>query len=65
MKPEPPETEKDFGKDLKAFEQLPAKTKELLLLKDQAEKSTGQESVALHKVIRDKSKEGDPRLPKG
>jgi|GEM_PF-835793 hypothetical protein len=62
MKPEPPETEKDFGKALKTFEQLPAKTKELELLKDQAEKATGQESVDLHKMTRDKSKQGDPRL---
>jgi hypothetical protein len=56
MKPEPQETEKDLGKDLKTFEQLPAKTKEVELLKDRAEKATGQESVALHKMIRDKSK---------
>lgn len=55
MKPKPHESEKDFGKDLKTFEQLPAKIKELELLKDQAEKSTGQESVDLHKMIRDKS----------
>ena len=56
MKPEPQKAEKDFGKDLKAFEQLPANTKELEILKDQAEKATGQESVALNKMIRDKSK---------
>ena len=56
MKPEPQETEKDFGKDQKTFEQLPAKTKELELLKDQAEKATGPESVALNTAIRDKSK---------
>ena len=56
MKPAPPATENDFSKDLKTFEQLPAKTKELDLLKDQAEKSTGQESVVLNKMIRDKSK---------
>jgi hypothetical protein len=62
MKPEPPETEKDFGKALKRFEQLPAKTKELELLKDQAEKATGQESVALNKKIRDKSKQEASRL---
>ena len=61
MKPEPQKTEKDFGKDLKAFEQLPANTKELEILKDQAEKATGQESVALNKMIRDKSKQGSPR----
>ena len=56
MNPEPQETEKNFGKDLKMFEQLPAKTKELDLLKDQAEKSTGQEGVVLNQIIRDKSK---------
>ena len=63
MKPEPKKTEKDFGKDLKTFERLPAKTKELELLKDQAEKTTGQESVTLDKKIRIKSKQGVPRLP--
>ena len=56
MSTEPPETKKDFTKDLKTFEQLPAKTKELELLKDHAEKATGQEGVALDKMIRDKSK---------
>ena len=54
--PNPQETEKDLGKDLKTFEQLPAKTKELELLKDHAEKATGRESVDLNKRIRDKSK---------
>lgn len=61
MKPEPPATEQDFGKDLKTFERLPAKTKELLLLQDQMEKSTGQENNDLNKVIRDKSKEKGSR----
>lgn len=56
MKPKPPETEKDLGKDLKTFEKLSAKTRELELLKDQAEKATGQRSVALNEMIRDKSK---------
>ena len=56
MKPEPSKAEKDFGRDLKAFERLPAKTKEAELLKDRAEKTTGIESVALNKLIRDKSK---------
>jgi len=65
MKPDSQETKKDAGKDLKTFEQLPAKTKELLLLGDQAEKATGQESVALNKRIRDTSKEPDSGLPKG
>jgi hypothetical protein len=57
MNPEPPPVEKDFTKDLKTFEQLPAKSKELELLKDQAEKATGRESVILNKMIRDKSAE--------
>ena len=56
MKTEPQEPEKNFGEDLKTFEQLPAKTKETELLKDQAEKSTGPERVALDKMIRDTSK---------
>ncbi len=55
MKPATPSSEKDFGKDMKTFEQLPTKTKELELLKDQAEKSTGQENLAINKKIRDKS----------
>jgi len=65
MKPEPQQTKKDAGNDLKSFEQLPVNTKELLVLQDQAEKATGQESVVLNKKIRDKSEEADPRLPKG
>jgi hypothetical protein len=55
MKPEPQETEKDLGKDLKTLEQLPTKTKALLLLQDQMEKATGQENVDLHQMTRDKS----------
>lgn len=62
MKPEFQETENDFGKDLKTLEQLPTKTKELLILQDQTEKSTGREKIDLHKMIRDKAKSGVPRL---
>ena len=58
MKPAAPAAEKDFGQDLKIFEQLPAKVRELQLLKDQAEKATGPEGVALDKHIRDKSTRG-------
>ena len=58
MKPAAPAAENDFGRDLKTFERLPAKTRELQLLKDQAEKATGQESVALNEMIRDKSTPG-------
>lgn len=56
MNAAPPPTEKDFARDQKTFEQLPARTKELVVLKDQAEKSTGAESVVLTKIIREKSK---------
>jgi len=56
MSPHPPEPPRDLSQDLKAFDQLPAKTKELALLKDQAEKATGREGVALNKLIRDGSK---------
>ena len=61
MKPASPKTEKDFSKDLKTFDQLPAQTKELALLKDRAEKATGQESVTLHKNIKAKARQGIPR----
>lgn len=56
MKPAPPAAEKKLGTDLKTFEQLPAKTKELELLQDQAEKAVGAEHAALHQKIREKSK---------
>jgi len=55
MKPKPPKTEKDFGKDLKTHEQLPVRTRELLLLQDQTEKSSGQENADLNKMSQDKS----------
>ncbi|MDZ4743350.1 MAG: hypothetical protein SGI98_08035 [Verrucomicrobiota bacterium] len=56
MKQKPQEPSKDLGKDLKKFERLPVKTKELLILEDQAEKSTGPEKIDLDKKVRDKSK---------
>ena len=56
MKPRLPQPEKEFGKDMKTFEQIPAKTKELLLLQQQAEKATGPAAVVLNNVIRQKAK---------
>ena len=56
MNPDTKEAERDLGKDLKTFEQLPAKTKELELLMDQAEKATGPEGLALNRLIRAKAK---------
>jgi len=60
MKPSAHKTEKDLGKDLKSFEQLPAKTKELEILQHQLEKATGPENLALHKLIGEKSKPSGP-----
>lgn len=55
MKSNQTETEKDPAKQLKTFEQQPAKTKELELVEDQAEKSIGQERVEKNKKIRAKA----------
>lgn len=57
MKPSSDESEKQPSKDLKAFEELPEKTKELQLLADQAEKETGKRRAALDRVIETKSKQ--------
>lgn len=59
MKKAPPETDKDHGRDATKFAELPAKTKELELLQHKAEKSTGQDRVALDKLIEEKSEEKD------
>jgi len=63
MKQEPSQTEKEFGKDMKTFEQLPLTTKELELLQHQAEKATGQARVALDTAIREKAKQAASDLP--
>jgi hypothetical protein len=57
MKPTLPEAEKKLVKDIQTFEQLPAKTRELEVLQEQAEKTTGTENAALHQTIRDKTAE--------
>lgn len=63
MKQEVPQTEKEFGRDMQTFEQLPARTKELNLLQHRAEKATGQEGVALNAAIREKTKQVASDLP--
>jgi hypothetical protein len=55
MKPKSAESEKQPSKDLKAFEALPEKTKELHLLADQAEKETGKRRAALDQLIETRS----------
>jgi len=58
MEPPKTEPEKNSDKDMRAFEQLPAKAKELVLLKDQAEKTTGPENADLNRKIVEKAKPG-------
>lgn len=41
---------------MKTFEHLPAKTKEISLLKDQAEKTTGPENAAINQKIISKTR---------
>ena len=55
MKTDQPQAEKVFQKDIKAYEKLSAKTKELVALKDEAEKTTGPENVAINDQIKAKA----------
>ena len=55
MKPQPTEPEKQLGKDLKAFDKLPKKTKDLQLLAGRAEKETGSDRAKLDRLIQTKS----------
>jgi len=48
--------EKNLEQDLKTFERVPAKTRELNVLMDQAEKTTGNEGKRIQDAIRKKSK---------
>jgi hypothetical protein len=55
MNSEPQKTKKDSDRDLRTFEELPAKTKELVVLKDDAEKATGKERAIMDQTIQEKS----------
>jgi hypothetical protein len=55
MNSQPEETEKELGPDLKTFESQRAKTKELEILQDQAEKAVGEKKAQIHREIRDKA----------
>ena len=52
MKPEPQEAEKNLSEDLKTLEKLPAMTRKLLLLGDQAEKASGENRANFDTQIR-------------
>ena len=54
MNADPVDPEKHLSKDLKTFEKLPEKTKELDLLADQAEKETGRNRAKLDRLIQTK-----------
>lgn len=41
---------------MKTFEQVPAKTKELIILQQQAERATVPAAVVLNKLIREKAR---------
>jgi hypothetical protein len=56
VNPPPEKSGKDSGADRKVFEQSPDQTKELELMRDEAEKTTGPKAAALHKAIREKSR---------
>ncbi len=62
MNPRAPRAEKEFGRDMRTFEQVPAKSKELIVLQQQAEKVTGPAAVVLNKVIQEEA-EREPSLP--
>lgn len=51
LKTDPKDTKMNFTEDIKTFEKLPEKSKELHILKDNAEKVTGMENADLHKEI--------------
>lgn len=57
MKSESTESEKQLSKDLKTFERLPEKTKDLQLLADQSEKETGSNRAAVDRLIQTQSKQ--------
>jgi Ohr subfamily peroxiredoxin len=52
----PHHLEKNLGRDLKLIEKLPTKIKELSVLMDTSEKTTGKERAAITKRIRDRNK---------
>jgi len=55
MKPELDQSKKKLSKDQQAFEELPAPTQELLLLKEESEKATGKHREDVDNQIQPKS----------
>ena len=63
--PTPPTTPPAQGvaRDMEAFGRLPARTRELELLRDASEKAIGPEGLALDQTIQAKTKADAPRPP--
>jgi hypothetical protein len=59
-KSKPTSTRKNLGRDLASHERLPEKTKELLDLAEQAEKTPGPEQVVITDQINEKSRKARP-----
>lgn len=62
MKPELQRTEMNVGNNLITLAQLPAKSRELAFLKEQALKATAQEIVDLYNMLRHKGRQGAPLM---
>ena len=60
MNPDAKGPEMDLSRDLNTFEKLPARTKELTLIKDDTENATGEERVALDLKLQVKAAEAPP-----
>lgn len=55
MKPDPQKTEKNLSDDQKTFEELPTETQELLLLGDEAEKTSGRVRAKVENKLKQQS----------
>jgi len=55
MKTNPDQTEKRLDKDLKTFDRLPSETKRMQALKEDAEKSIGEDKAEVHEEIQEKA----------
>lgn len=60
MKPKPQAAGEAPGEESSTFKQLPEKTKELMKLKAQEEKTTGPEQVAVTKQIEEEDRKSRP-----
>jgi len=56
----PKATEKDFGRDLAAFERLPERTKELLRLKEQSDKGADPKQIVSTRQSQTKARKSRP-----